>query len=111
MRNLVVCVLILAAACKSGRGEAGGADWVVPTTPAEGKGEQMRITGVVKFHEVEGGFYSIQGADGVTYDPTNLPEEFRQDGLAVEAETRKRTDAMSIRQVGTIVDIERIRKR
>ena len=111
MRSLVACILFLAAACNSGGSQPGSADWVVPTTPAEGKGEQMHLTGVVKFHEVEGGFYAIQGEDGVTYDPTNLPEEFKQDGIAVEAEVRKRPDVMSVRQVGTIVDIERIRRR
>jgi hypothetical protein len=109
MRSLYLVMLLAVAACNSGGG--GTADWVVPTPPAEGKGEQTHISGVVKFHEVEGGFYAIQGEDGVTYDPTNLPEEFRQEGLAVEIEARKRPDVMSVRQVGTIVDIERIRKR
>ena len=109
MRSLCLAILLVLAACNSGGGSS--ADWVVPTPPAEGKGEQTHISGVVKFHEVEGGFYAIQGADGVTYDPTNLPEDFRQEGLAVEVEARKRTDMLSVRQVGTIVDIERIRKR
>jgi hypothetical protein len=109
MRSLRLGILLVLAACSSGGGST--SDWVVPTPPAEGKGEQTRITGAVKFHEVEGGFYAIQGADGVTYEPTNLPEEFRQEGLAVEVEARRRTDVMSVRQVGTIVDIERIRKR
>ncbi len=109
MRSLCLAILLVLAACNSGGGST--ADWVVPTPPAEGKGEQTHISGVVKFHEVEGGFYAIQGTDGVTYDPTNLPEAFRQEGLAVELEARKRTDVVSVRQVGTIVDIERIRKR
>ncbi len=109
MHSLYLGILLVVAACNSGGGSS--ADWVVPSPPAEGKGEQAHISGVVKFHEVEGGFYAIQGADGVTYDPTNLPEEFRQEGLAVELEARKRPDVMSVRQVGRIVDIERIRKR
>ena len=109
MRGLYLVMLLAVAACNGGAGSS--ADWVVPTPPAEEKGEQTHISGVVKFHEVEGGFYAIQGEDGVTYDPTNLPEEFRQEGLAVEIEARKRPDVMSVRQVGTIVDIERIRKR
>ena len=81
--------------------------------PRKERENRCIITGVVKFHEIEGGFYAIQGADGVTYDPTNLPEEFRQDGLAVEAEVAQATPtvASSVRQVGTIVDIERIRSR
>jgi hypothetical protein len=109
MRGFHLSILLLVAACSGGGGSA--ADWVVPTPPAEGKGEQVHISGAVKFHEIEGGFYAIQGADGVTYDPTNLPQEFRQEGLGVEVEARKRPDVMSVRQVGTIIDIERIRRR
>lgn len=90
---------------------AQGARWVVPTPGAEQVGRQIRITGVVRRSELEGGFYAIHGDDGVTYDPTNLPPEFQKDGLQVEAEARRRADMVGIHQVGTIVQLERIRRR
>ena len=89
----------------------GGSDWVTPTPPAEAKGPSITITGVVRHLPIEGGFYAIRGRDSVTYDPTNLPEAFRKDGLQVEAVARRRDDMMSMRQVGPIVDLERIRAR
>lgn len=98
-------LLLAVAACGSG-----GGDWVVPTPAAGTAGEKIHITGVVRHHDVEGGFYAIHGTDGVTYDPTNLPAEFGKDGLEVEAEARRIEDAVGIHQVGTIVELERIRR-
>jgi len=99
-------VLVLSGACAGSDGA-----WVLPTPAAERVGPQIRIAGVVRHSDLEGGFFAIQGDDGVTYDPTNLPAEFQQDGLAVEAEARRRDDVMGTHQVGPIVEIERIRRR
>jgi hypothetical protein len=96
--------MLLLAAC----GRAGN-DWVTPTPPAEAAGPTVTIRGIVRHFEIEGGFFAIRGADSVTYDPTNLPEEFRKDGLHVEAVARRRDDMMSTHQVGVIVELERIR--
>ena len=98
--------LLLLTACAGNDGS-----WVLPTPAAQEVGPLVRITGIVRHSDLEGGFYAIQGDDGVTYDPTNLPAEFQEDGLAVEVEARRREDAMGIHQVGPIVEIERIRKR
>jgi inhibitor of cysteine peptidase len=97
---------LVLTACAGGDGT-----WVLPTPAAQEVGTRIRITGVVRHSELEGGFYAIQGDDGVTYDPTNLPVEFQEEGLAVEVEARRREDAMGIHQVGPIVEIERIRRR
>lgn len=102
----VVWLSLLLAAC----GKADN-DWVTPTPAADASGAAMTITGVVHHFELEGGFYAIRGDDSVTYDPTNLPAEFQKDGLAVEAVVRPRKNALSVRQVGTLVDVERIRAR
>jgi len=61
--------------------------------------------------ELEGGFFAIRGDDSVTYNPTNLPAEFQQDGLAVEADARRRDDMAGIHQVGPLIQLERIRRR
>jgi hypothetical protein len=85
--------------------------WVTATRTAERAGEPVHITGRILHHQVEGGFYAIRSEDGVTYDPTNLPEEFRRDSLPVEAEARRLENAMGVHQVGPIVELERIRRR
>ncbi|HUF36805.1 MAG TPA: hypothetical protein VMN37_12695 [Gemmatimonadales bacterium] len=102
----ILLLLLGLAAC----GQDGG-DWVVPTPAADQLGPQVRITGVIRRSELEGGFYSIEGDDGVTYDPANLPQEFQQDGLRVELDARRRDDMAGIHQVGPIVQVERIRRR
>lgn len=99
-------LLLALVACGSGN-----SDWVVPTPAADKTGRQIHITGVVRYSELEGGFYAIRGADGITYNPINLPAEFRKDGLPVEAEARMRNDMVGIHQVGPIVQLERIRAR
>jgi Protein of unknown function (DUF3221) len=77
----------------------------------EGMGNLVEIDGIIRYHELEGGFYAIQSKDGETYNPTNLPEEFRQDGLPVRAKVRIREDMMGIHQAGPLVDIVEIRRR
>ena len=64
--------------------------------------------GTVEFVDVEGGCWTIE-SNGETYEPINLPEEMREDGLAVEFEATVRDDMASICQVGTIVELVRIR--
>jgi hypothetical protein len=109
MRNVVHALLLvsgLAAAC----GKSSN-DWVTPTPAAESDGTPVHIVGVVRHLEVEGGFYAIEGEDGTTYDPTNLPAAFRKDGLAVEADARRRDDMAGIHMSGPIVQLVRIRTR
>jgi hypothetical protein len=99
-------LVTLVVAC--GGGQSG---WVTPNPAADKEGQPVHIAGVVRHLELEGGFYAIRGSDSVTYDPRNLPPEFQKDGLAVEADARRRDDVMGIHQVGVIVDLERIRAR
>jgi hypothetical protein len=98
--------LLTLAACGGG-----SAAWVVPAPVAENVGPQLHIIGVVRYYDLEGGFYAIRGADNVTYDPRNLPAAFQKDGLRVEADVRRRDDVMGVHQVGPIIDLERIRAR
>jgi hypothetical protein len=72
---------------------------------------EIEIDGVIRYHELEGGFYAVQSKDGETYNPINLPDEFRQDGLPVRARLRLRNDMMGVHQVGPMVEIMEIRKR
>jgi hypothetical protein len=70
----------------------------------------VTIAGVIRHFDLEGGFFAIRGDDGVTYDPSNLSEDFRRDGLRVRARVRLRPDMGGIHMVGPIVDIIEIER-
>jgi hypothetical protein len=78
---------------------------------ARGAEDEIEITGVVRYSPLEGGFYAIRGDDGGSYNPSSLPEEFRQDGLPVVARVRLLRDMVSVRQTGQIVELLEIRRR
>jgi hypothetical protein len=77
---------------------------VSPGDPASAD-SVVTISGVVRHFDLEGGFFAIRGDDGVTYDPSNLADDFRHDGLRVRARARLRPDRSGIHMVGPIVDI------
>ena len=122
LRVILAPLFALTLACSGANGEAprpggeaadGGEDegWVeLKPESAEG-GPVLSLSGTVRHMDLEGGLYVIRDADGTNYNPTNLPEAFRMDGLAVEAAAQARDDLMSIGMVGPMVDIVRIRER
>ncbi|KPJ61703.1 MAG: hypothetical protein AMJ46_00285 [Latescibacteria bacterium DG_63] len=68
------------------------------------------MEGTVQFLDIEGGCWRIAGNDGVNYEPINLPEEFKEDGLAVRFKVKYRDDLVSICMVGRIVELLSIRR-
>lgn len=79
----------------------------VPERPvaSESSSDIFVITGTITYVEIEGGFFTIDGDDGSKYDPVNLPDAFRKDGLHVKATVRLRTDVMSVHMHGKIIEI------
>jgi len=67
-------------------------------------------TGTVQYINLEGGFYGIVGEDGNKYDPVNLPDEFKQDGLRVKFSAKILKDQMSIHMWGALIEITEIEK-
>ena len=77
-----------------------------PTMPiAE---DTFEIMGTVTYKHIEGGFYAIDGDDGRKYDPINLPDSFRKDGLKVKVTARLKKDAMSFHMYGVIIEVVNI---
>ena len=102
-----VAVLILSS-CASTAGNG----WVALTPPQPaGSGPMFHITGTVHHLELEGGVFVIRDAEGTQYNPLNLPDAFRVDGMAVEADARRHDDMASIGMVGPLVELLRIRSR
>ena len=104
-RLALLLAAVGAAACGTTRN---GADWDVLMPEAE-SAATTRIAGSVAYMDLEGGLYVLRTDDGTNYDPTNLPEAYRTEGAAVEADVVVREDMASIGMVGPIVDIVRIR--
>ncbi len=80
------------------------------STQRSGDGPLMETTGTVQYIELEGGFYGIVADDGRRFDPTNLDESFKEDGLRVHLRGRVLEDAVSIRMWGTIIEIVSIER-
>jgi hypothetical protein len=55
--------------------------------------------------------YVIRTEDGAQYRPIELPEEFRVDGLAVEASAKRRDDVLTVDMAGQAIELLDIRKR
>ena len=73
--------------------------------------EIISDTGEIVFLSFEGGFYGIISIDGEHYDPLNLPDEFKIDGLRISFRAKIRRDLGSFHMWGTIIElfsIERI---
>jgi hypothetical protein len=108
VRSVALTLLLLNLACAApGSRSSSGARTSADTVP----GTVREIAGVVRFYQLEGGFYAIRGDDGETYNPTNLPEEFRRDGASIIATVKLRPDLMGIHQVGPLVEVLEIRRK
>ena len=110
MRNrqaiLIAVVLFLGAAACASDGSPTG---LAPDSSSPLGGGKP---GTVQWMNLEGGFWAVRGADGVTYDPhQSLPAEFRVDGLSVRFAFVALRGAMCIHQVGPIVRITVIERR
>lgn len=84
-----------------------------PPTGSDSRGEVVRDgnfvtgTGTVRWFSLEGGFFAIRGDDGETYDPINLPPDFRDDPIRVRFRA-KLTGGASFHMVGPVVEIVEI---
>lgn len=109
----VLLLLVGAAGCNdeddaaSGSSNAGAGSGTTPT-PTPGDPNLITKTGTVRHLDFEGGFWGIVADDSTRYDPGELDERFRQDGMRVRFDARKNEGQMSIRQWGTLVTIVRI---
>lgn len=74
--------------------------------------DTIAISGTIVFVNLEGGFFAIRDDDdGRTYNPINLPEAFKKDGLSVGVLARPKVDVMSIHMAGPMIEIVHISAR
>jgi hypothetical protein len=105
--------VIVTAGCSSGvtnEAPAGVTSAAVRGDSVACKGD-VCVKGTVRHFELEGGFWAIRGDDNVTYDPVGgVPEAYRQEGLRVLLDARRRNDMGGIHMAGPIVEIISIQK-
>jgi len=70
----------------------------------------MTEEGTVQYVDVTGGCWRIVGYDGVNYEPVNLPDEYKEDGLTVRFSAKRRDDLVTTCMVGQVVELLGIRK-
>jgi hypothetical protein len=100
MRTLLVAVTIVSAACS--------ASPIAPEIPTGA----IQISGTVRYFTIEGGFWAVQGDDGVTYDPMNgLAPAFQRENLKVTVLAKVRNDMGGIHMVGPIIEVLSIQPR
>jgi hypothetical protein len=68
-------------------------------------GTTVMGTGTISYYTVESGFWVIVGDDHVAYDPINLTQSYRTQGLRVRFEAKLRNDMVNAHMSGPIVEI------
>jgi len=109
MTRVLVGLSLTLAACVGGGAARESNPWE-ELGSGEQSGPVFHLGGTVRHVELEGGLFVIDAADGTRYVPTNLPKDYQVDGLALEAEARRRDDMASIAMVAPLVELVRIRK-
>lgn len=74
--------------------------------PAFAAGAEIRLTGKVAQVNIAGGFFGIMGDDGVKYQPTNLPHQYRKDGLVVSFTAVPREDLFTSIMWGKVIEVK-----
>jgi hypothetical protein len=69
------------------------------------------VDGVVEFLDIEGGCWAMRTGDITRYEPLDLAEEFRRDGLKIRAALKLRTDVGSYCMLGPRVEVIWVRGR
>lgn len=106
IRFTLLLTLVLLAGCRTMDRPARAAE-EAPKTAIEGT--SFAFTGTVVFVPLEGGFYGIVGDDGRRYNPLNLPEALRRDGVRVRVKARLPQRGASFHMWGKRIEIVEIK--
>jgi hypothetical protein len=101
--SLQSVIIIIIASAVAACGSVSGPSPVLGTVVVSG--DVVQGTGTVSYYTFEGGFYAIRGDDASTYDPINLPDEFKVDGLRVRFEGRLLRDRVNFHMAGPIIEV------
>ncbi len=79
------------------------------TAACSATGPDLDTVGTVRFHDIEGGCWTIE-VEEEGYEPITLPEEFKTDGLQVHFEANFRDDMASVCMVGRLIEVLEIER-
>jgi inhibitor of cysteine peptidase len=65
-------------------------------------------TGTIVYNDLEGGFFGIISDDSTRYNPVNLPEAFKRDGIRIRFSGTPDHKAASVQMWGIIYRISEI---
>jgi hypothetical protein len=71
--------------------------------------DTISIRGTIEYSPLEGGCWLIVASDQTRYEPVDLPDEYRTDGLCVLASLRP-VDVVTVCMMGTPVEVVEIAK-
>jgi len=85
---------------------------LVPAVGLSGCVDEVIVvgTGEIQHIDLEGGFYGIVSDDDEHYDPINLPDDFKEDGLLVSFKLAVLENQVSYHMWGEVVRIINIEK-
>lgn len=103
---LLTSLVFLAAACSNTGGSLPDAD-VPGETEEELPPPEDIVSGVgtVQYVELEGGFYGLVANDSTRYQPQNLAETYRKDGLRVRFRAVTIDSVMTTQMWGQPIEI------
>jgi hypothetical protein len=81
-----------------------------PPGPPLAANQVLASDATIRFVDIEGGCWALITSAG-KYEPIDLPDEFRKDGLAVYVVARGAPDMGSICQMAPLVRLDTIRAR
>jgi len=76
----------------------------------DGDEKVLTAQGTVQRVAVTGDCWRIVASDGVGYEPVNLPDEFKKDGLEVRFSAKLRDGLVTTCMVGRVVELLGIRE-
>lgn len=100
--TIVLCAIPMIVSCSSPKPKSGSINTEASVVAGNG---------TVKWMDVEGGFFAIQGDNNITYDPVSLPESVKKDGTPVAYKVKLIPDRVSTHMVGPVVEVVEIHPR
>ena len=108
LSRLSACLLVAALACGGAKEADDQAN--MPTAPLA-PDQVLNTDATVRHLNLEGGCWLLETPTGAKYQPTELTDAFRVDGMTVSVTLKDAPDMMSICMVAPLVEVVDIKKR
>jgi hypothetical protein len=107
---LRITPLLFAAVLACNQSKPSAEDANTPTAPLA-PDQVLNTDATVRHINLEGGCWVLETATGERYQPTELADDFRVEGMTVSVTLRDAPDMMSMCMVAPLVEVVDIKKR